>query len=217
MHMFEIFEFEIVVGFDLNSIDKIKIKIKKLEIQKKKENHFSPASVNRPSSARPRMRPHPPSDRRTPSVSASERLRVPAPSLPLPGGADLSAPTPSLARSLSPSVRWAHLISANHLFASPLSLAHKPHPLAPSIFLTSRSHAAPWTHPRRASSSHLPTCLTPFEVAPPLTHSPPLVVPLCRAPTLPSHIARAREMPPPTCLRAHSIVASEVSSGPSPQ
>jgi hypothetical protein len=55
---------------------------------------------------------------------------LPAPSLPLSGGADLSAPTPSLARPLSPSIWWAHPVIVDRPFAHPLASPQTP-PISP--------------------------------------------------------------------------------------
>jgi hypothetical protein len=128
---------------------------KELEIQKKKGKtilaQFDPVW---PSPGRQRARPLP--DRRPPPVSVSPASCARAPFLPLPGGADLSAPVPltcvpSLSLSLSlhcgpASSASLHIHStcrASAPWASSVS------PVLPATAANTRAHARREVRPRR--------------------------------------------------------------------
>jgi hypothetical protein len=119
-----------------------------------KEKTFQPSSAQLGPVPRARAHAHPPLDRRAPLVNAKPCPRIPAPSLPLSGGAVLSTPF-SLARaSRSLSTQWAPLFSADRPFAHPLSLARGPYPSEPSPNHPARMTRAYATTPAISSSPH---------------------------------------------------------------
>jgi hypothetical protein len=149
MHMFELFEFE------LNSIEKTNRKVISKFRKMEKPNSALTAQLGPVSRARVRS-----PDRWDPPISASLHPRALPPSLPLPGGADLSASTPLKCGPRSLSVPWAPLVSAaNH---SPCTLSvHRGQTLsALSSPQPSLTHMC--THANRTNHVAFPRAPTPF-------------------------------------------------------
>jgi hypothetical protein len=153
-----------VFEFNLNSLKKIK---------RKRKNRI------RPNSAQPSPVGHAcalaPLDRWVPPVNDNPRPYTLAPSLPLPCGANLSAPTaPPRSCPLSLPALRARLVSAmNHSPARSLflSLAASWGPLDSSVFPADPRSRAPWT--RLMSLAHVPHLL--FEPRPHLLSLPYLI------------------------------------------
>jgi hypothetical protein len=116
-------------------------------------------------------------DRWVPPLSLTAHVRARALSLPLSGGANLSALVHSRTRSLPLSARWSRSVSADRPFAYASSLASRPHLSATSPSRTSRPCSPPWTRPRRAFPGHSPTRPTSFWSLHPLAHSPCSIAP----------------------------------------
>jgi hypothetical protein len=165
-----------MVEFDLNSTEKIK-KGKAFRNLGKWKRKFQP---KQPSSAQPVARALALPDRWDPPVSASPCPRALPPSLPLPGGADLSVPTLLMRAPRPLSIPWATRVSAGRPFARPLSLVcGPPFWTCPSQLSTGttcahdarrgRAHPHIWSFLAPAPTpSSLPSLTPPAE----LPHSP---------------------------------------------
>jgi hypothetical protein len=133
-----------------------------------------------------------------------------------PVGANL----PSLACPLPPVVRWARLVSADRLFARPLSLVCGLHPPAPFVSRTARVDSVPTTHVEVAPAP------TPVFSSCPVPHSLSLLPHSHTLSTLAlASLRGAREAPPPPTVisgpfhghrRASAVSVALVSSASTP-